>query len=153
MVNIALGAKLLWRLVIGDNDWWKRAICQRYLTRDKRRSLDSSPDRQAGSPIWKLIWASLAFFQESLIWILRNEKKINVWDDRFSASDILREDLSLAPLRQWFTSQGKSSLFDISNWHSNGAWKGWNLGPLPHHLTHVAQSFLLLLNGAALVHL
>jgi hypothetical protein len=58
----------------------------------------------------------------------------------------------LALVRAWLSSQGKSSLFDISEWHSNGLWKGWNLGDVPPHLSRVVQSFLLLINGSTLVH-
>jgi hypothetical protein len=33
-----------------------------------------------------------------------------------------------------------------------GVWKGWDLGLVPPHLIHLAQSFLLILKGAAPVH-
>lgn len=66
-VNIALGAKLLSRLVTGNKEWWKQAICRKYLTRNQPRCLDLVPDNKAGSPIWKMLKASLPFFRDSLI--------------------------------------------------------------------------------------
>jgi hypothetical protein len=41
-INIALGEKILWRLVSDGNDWWKKAICNKYLSRNRKRSLGCS---------------------------------------------------------------------------------------------------------------
>jgi hypothetical protein len=30
LVNIALGSKLLWRLIKGNKEWWKSAIIKKY---------------------------------------------------------------------------------------------------------------------------
>jgi hypothetical protein len=38
-------------------------------------------------------------------------------------------------------------------WHSNGSWKGWNLGEVPPNLIPTSQSFLLIINGSTPVHL
>jgi hypothetical protein len=56
-------------------------------------------------------------------------------------------------IRTWLTNQGKISLFDISEWHSNGSWKGWNLREVPLNLSESSHSFLLLINGLAPIHL
>jgi hypothetical protein len=67
-INIALGAKLLWRLVSDGNDWWKKEICYKYLTRNRKRCLDVAPTQQIGSPIWKLLSASLPLLRDHLFW-------------------------------------------------------------------------------------
>jgi len=74
-INIALGAKLLWILITGGNDWWKKAICYKYLSRNRRRCLDIDPNHQSGYRIWKLIRSSLPFFQDHLSWSPGNGKK------------------------------------------------------------------------------
>jgi hypothetical protein len=68
--NIALGAKILWRLVIGKQEWWKKVPVQKYLEGDQLRCLDTTPPTQPGSPIWKLLKASLPLFQSKATWIL-----------------------------------------------------------------------------------
>ena len=34
-MNKALGAKLIWRLVIGRKDWWKEVIRKKYIRRPR----------------------------------------------------------------------------------------------------------------------
>jgi len=57
-VNVALGSKLLWRMVTGKNEWLKKALLKKYFSVERRRCLDNPPSRQVGSPILKLLWAS-----------------------------------------------------------------------------------------------
>ena len=41
--NIALGEKILWRLVTGRQAWWKKVIVHKYLGGDRLRGVDSPP--------------------------------------------------------------------------------------------------------------
>jgi hypothetical protein len=36
LMNIILGSKLLWRMVMGENEWWKRALLKKYFSGKKK---------------------------------------------------------------------------------------------------------------------
>jgi hypothetical protein len=151
--NLALGAKILWRLVTDNQEWWKRVILNKYLTGDRLRCLDSPPSRILGSPIWKLLRASLPLFQSKATWIPGNGKKICVWTDSIMGHPPLLQTNSLQPLYQWCTANHKLSLFDISQWHRSGIWAGWHIPDLPDQLTGAFQTLCSLLKGCAPSHL
>jgi hypothetical protein len=47
LMNISLGAKLLWRLLTGKNEWWKKTLLFKYFSRDQLCSLDKAPTIQS----------------------------------------------------------------------------------------------------------
>jgi hypothetical protein len=114
-INIALGEKLLWRLITDGNDWWKKAIFHKYLSRNRRRCLDIDPDHQSGSPIWKLIRSSLPILRIIFPGVPGNGREINLWEDCFSASRILKDISFLDPVRTWLTNQGKFPFLTSQN--------------------------------------
>jgi hypothetical protein len=52
-------------LVTGSNDWWKKAICHKYLIRNQRKNMDLVLDNKAGSfhriKAWKTSGRHLKF--------------------------------------------------------------------------------------------
>jgi hypothetical protein len=74
LINIALGANLLWRLVTGSKEWWKSTIVKKYRMGNRKRCLDLDPVCHFGSPIWKLLQTSIPFFEENLSWVPGNGK-------------------------------------------------------------------------------
>jgi hypothetical protein len=77
-INIALGEKLIWCLITGGKDWWKKEICYKYLSKNRKRFLETVTLSQTGSPFLKLIQASMSLIQNHLNWILGNEKEIKI---------------------------------------------------------------------------
>ena len=49
-------------------------------------------------------------------------KRIQIWEDK---ADNTQQRDSLVDLKTWVDSENISTIFDISNWHSNGRWVGW----------------------------
>jgi len=47
--NIALGFKMLWRMVIQKNEWWKKVIIHKYFLGERLCFLDNEPVVQWGS--------------------------------------------------------------------------------------------------------
>jgi hypothetical protein len=72
LMNIAMGDKLLWRLIIGNLTWWKKAIWKKYFTRNRLRCVDLHPKVDIGSPIFKFILATRILICAKLNWIPRN---------------------------------------------------------------------------------
>jgi hypothetical protein len=130
-INLALGAKLIWRVITGEKEWWKKSLCNKYLSKVRKRCVEGVDLGKSGSPIWKLIQASVPLIQSHLNWNPGNGKEIKIWEDNFSEMGVLSSIPSLNHFKLWLSSSGKSTLYDISNWHKNGTWESWNLGEVP----------------------
>jgi hypothetical protein len=114
ITNSAMGAKLLWRLISGGNDWWKQAIINKYRLGKRKRSMDNPQTHQAGSQIWKLIKGAIPFFREHLSWIPGNGKSIKIWQDRIFGVTFNPSDENLMELKCWMLGLSKRTLYDIS---------------------------------------
>jgi hypothetical protein len=79
--NLAMGAKILWNLVSRKNDWWKRILQKKYLVGSRLRCLDQRHSLDSGSPIGKLLSASIPLIQSQLTWIPGNGRKILIGAD------------------------------------------------------------------------
>ena len=53
-MNLALGAKILWRIVSGENGWWKQILRKKYMKEARKRCMDDLPLTGKGSTIWIL---------------------------------------------------------------------------------------------------
>jgi len=122
--NLMLGAKILWRLVIGKQEWWKKVLVNKYLEGDRLRCPDSSPPCQPSCPIWKLLKASLPLFQRKATWILGIGHQISIWRDNIMGNLPLQEEEGMQPPISWCSEHGINTLFDLSKWHSHGSWDG-----------------------------
>jgi hypothetical protein len=58
LMNITMGAKLLWSLIIGKLTWWKQAIWKKYFRGNKLKSVDLHTKVETSSPIFKLLLAA-----------------------------------------------------------------------------------------------
>jgi hypothetical protein len=63
LVNEALGAKLLWRMISGDYANWKKALVNKYFQKDRLRGVDLPIGSSYGFTIWKLLKESLPLLQ------------------------------------------------------------------------------------------
>jgi hypothetical protein len=39
MMNVAMGVKLLWRMITGKPSWWKKVLWRKYFQRNKEKML------------------------------------------------------------------------------------------------------------------
>jgi hypothetical protein len=70
-MNIVMGEKLLWILVIGKPAWWKQAI-KKNISQVQERDIESPPKVATSSPIFKLLIAAMPIICERLNWIPGN---------------------------------------------------------------------------------
>jgi hypothetical protein len=145
--NLALGAKLLWNLVTGKLTWSKHALWKKYFTGARRRCLDTTPKVSEGSYIFTVCQKASGFFKPHLTWILGNGKSILIWEDSILGEPPLDSRPSTSNLKDFLHAQKLSTLWDISNWHSNEieTWKNWKLPRCPSHLQNeeaLLQAFL-----------
>lgn len=83
--NIALGAKLLWRIITPNPGWAQLVLWKKYFRGQRARCLDN-PTNTSGSMIHKLCDKVSALINQHVHWIPRNEKHINIWEDRIMGS-------------------------------------------------------------------
>jgi hypothetical protein len=154
LVNLSMGAKILWNLVSGKNDWWKQAIKKKYLLGDRLRCLDQINSLSRGSPVGKLLSASIPLIQKQLTWIPGNGRKILIKEDSIMGKQPLWTHMNLRPLIIWLDRQGKKCIADISSWNmETGDWIGWNLTNTPTNLQEAAKQLQNLLKGCAPIHI
>lgn len=117
-----MGAKLLWRLVIGKKAWWKQALWKKYFTGSRARCLDYPPKATSSLSIFKLLLATKSIISDNLNWIPRNGRRISIWDDKILENDsqVLRASLLL--VRIWLEEQAILTLSQLSQWFVDGAW-------------------------------
>jgi len=69
LANIALVAKLLWRLFSRNKEWWKTTIVKKYKMGTRKRFIDQKNVNHNGSPTWKLLCSFIPHIKEKLTWI------------------------------------------------------------------------------------
>jgi hypothetical protein len=149
LANLALGEKMLWRMISGDYANWKKTLVNKYFQRDRLRGVEIPIGPSSISPIWKSLQVSLPLLQSQLSWIPGNGKSIRIWEDKILHKPPLIQEISLTPLREWLHAQNKYFLNDISIWDIEGLWKGWNLGNIPEALKIQADQLLSHMQGVA----
>jgi hypothetical protein len=107
-----------------------------------------------GSPIGKLLSASIPLIQSQLTWIPGNGRKILIGADSIMGKQPLWHHMHLRPLINWLDMQGKKHISDISSWNTDtGDWIGWNLPNIPSNLQDAAHQIQTLLKGCAPIHI
>jgi hypothetical protein len=150
LLNLALGTKILWRMVTRQNEWWKKDILHKYFTESRLRCLDHPPLEKSGSQIWNLLKASLPLIQNNLSWSPGNGKNIKLATDRIHGSAPLEHEASLLLILSWLSNQGKHSLYDISTWNrTTGKWLSWDLGNPPTNIQPISHLLISRLKGCA----
>ena len=96
--NVALGAKLLSRIIAPNPGWAQLALWKKYFRGQRTRCLDN-PKSISGTMIHKLCAKASSLINLHAHWIPGNGKHIKIWDDRIMGSDPLSEDRSLVLLR------------------------------------------------------
>eukprot|EP00253_Pinus_taeda_P029236 PITA_29236 len=79
--NIALGAKLLWRIIAPNPGWAQLVLWKKYFRGQRAYCLDN-PITTSGTMIHKLRDRSSGLIKQHMHWIPRNGKRINIWEDR-----------------------------------------------------------------------
>jgi hypothetical protein len=147
--NLALGAKLLWRIISGKTAWCKEALWKKYFSGPRRRCVERLPNVQMGSPIFTLCRKLNEQFISQLTWVPKNGKQIKIWDDSILGDPPLNLNQNLQRLQTWMDEQNLRTLFDISVWGTarHKQWQGWAVSNLPLELEQEWASLKISLHG------
>jgi ribonuclease HI len=131
--NLALGAKLLWKMVTGKPSWSKLALWRKYFRGPRDRSLEFPCKETKSSPIFALCKKALPHFSPHLTWVPKNGKKIRIWTDSIMGDPPLEHRQDLLCLKNWMDSQNIVTLSDISIWGEDRlqSWQGWGVPNRP----------------------
>jgi hypothetical protein len=109
-MNIAMGEKLVWRMITRKLEWWKKVLWKKYFKGSRMRCIDSPLESQKGSHIMKLIAVMIPLIRAKITWIPGNGKKIQIWNDSILGNEALSSKIHLAPLKTWMVGAGLKTL-------------------------------------------
>eukprot|EP00253_Pinus_taeda_P015965 PITA_15965 len=146
--NMAMGFKLIWRILNGKGSWWAEVIKRKYLNGPNSNILsDTIVDRQC-TPVWKLIKKALPYFRNHISRVPGSGREINIWADRIMGSKPRNSTQNLRPLQIWMETKNLNSLYDISTWEHN-SWKDWKSLSPPTNLRDLWAELKISLSGSA----
>jgi ribonuclease HI/exonuclease III len=147
--NLAMGGKILWKMIRGNSTWSSKALRTKYFCGHKERCLERPPLTRKGSPILSLCLKALDLITSRLSWIPGNGRKIKFWEDSILGQTPLRSLKGLENIKSWLHSNNKFTLWDLSVWEQGGLWLKWDLGDYPQTLDTEARSLLEALQGCS----
>ena len=152
MMNLALGAKILWRIVFGEKVWWKEILWKKYMKEARKIYVDEYPLTGKGSPIWNLCKKAAYIIKNHLHWLPRNGKQIRIWYEILGPISPANHLTTFADLKQWLDHLNIYTLFYLSTWKNNRIWGGWKDLDVPEHIKFDLNSLHSLLRGSTPVH-
>eukprot|EP00253_Pinus_taeda_P016021 PITA_16021 len=148
LANIAMGFKLIWRIINDKGSWWTDVIKKKYLNGANSNILAETIIDRPSTPVWKLIKNSLPQAKPLISRAPGNGKKTSIWNDRIMGTEARGALLNSRPLQQWMEQANQRTLFDISQWNQN-EWKGWKSLALPPNLEKSWADLKVSLSGFA----
>ncbi|XP_059066513.1 uncharacterized protein LOC131857805 [Cryptomeria japonica] len=91
--NLALGAKLAWRMYEQPQKTWCKIMTAKYLDSNDADRIFTVANSINGSPIWKFIWESRNIIIEHLTWKIGNDGKAKFWRDSWNGDISLAEEI------------------------------------------------------------
>jgi ribonuclease HI/exonuclease III len=151
MQNLALGAKILWKMITGKLTWSKKALWRKYFRGPRDRCLELPSKEVKSSPSFALCKKVIPLFAPHLTWVPKNGKKIRIWTDSIMGEPPLEQHQELQDLKNWMDSQHLTTLSDISVWEEERPhlWHGWEAPNRPVNLQRQWETLKNLLQGKA----
>lgn len=145
---MAMGYKLVWRILNERGTWWTEVIKRKYLNGINSNILSENIIERPCTPVWKLIKKTLPHFKSYISRAPGNGKDTNIWDDKIMGTEARATIIKYKPLQRWMDDAKLKTLFDISLWDQN-CWTGWRPLPLPEILKNLWAELKTSLTGSA----
>ena len=123
-MNLALGAKILWRIVTGKRTWWKEILQKNYMIGDRKRCIEAIDQSRKGTHVLELCKKVTYIIHDQIYWILGSAKQVKIWDDNIGPTSHVNFTQELAELMRWMEQANARTLYDLSKWMSRGRWDG-----------------------------
>lgn len=144
LLNLALGAKMVWRLITGDSVWWKAVLEAKYLNSTRDQLLDTNIPIRDSSNIWKLCKKTIPFIAQNISKTPGEGSSISISMDRILGQNSIGSNKEAVPAINWLNNRGIWNLAQITQWgNQTHSWTGWSF---PNYPKEIEASFLVLEN-------
>jgi len=147
--NLAMGGKILGKMIRGNSTWSSKSLRTKYLCGHKERCLECPPLTRKGSPILSLCLKALDLITSRLSWIPGNDKKTKFWEDSILGQTPLRSLERMDNIKSWLHSNSKFTLWDLSVSDQGNLRLKWDLGVYPRPLETQVQTLMDALQGCS----
>eukprot|EP00253_Pinus_taeda_P004040 PITA_04040 len=152
LLNLALGAKIVWRLITGPTTWWKKVLEVKYLNCTREQLLDSNIPKRVCTKIWQLCKKAIPFMRQNISKVPGGGNSINFSNDKILGQQPMGSKEEVIPIITWLNNKGIYHLSQISKWDTHThAWIGWNLPDSPNVLETSLNALKKLLHSKSLV--
>lgn len=148
LANLAMGFKLIWRIITEQGTWWAEILKKKYLSGSNSNILADTIAERPCTPVWKMIKKALPLLKTCISKVPGNGKQTSIWNDRIMGQEAKEKLPHLRQLQQWMMGKNLTSLYDISEWEQD-RWKGWKIRSIPNRLREQWNNLKLSLAGAA----
>jgi hypothetical protein len=141
LVNLALGGKILWKLLHKPTHPVSVNLHSKYGPKKSLSNLQNDNTTNC-TQVWKLCCKRSNFFKKMVYRIPGNDKRTHLWLDRIMGREPLADNLDITYLRDWMERERVNNLYDLSKWDHHGDWAGWDFQGVPAPLS-LQQSMLI----------
>lgn len=92
LMNLALGAKLVWNLYYKSDQKWARVILNKYLDSQDTTWIFSIMNPISDSTTWNSIYACTDIISNHITWDIGNGEKADFWSDSWEGFPALAAD-------------------------------------------------------------
>ena len=111
--NIAMLAKLNWRLYQENDSLWAKVLLSKYCSRQRMKVRD--PDSLPCSPTWKAIKVGFPVFEKGVYWSVGSKSTLNFWESKWVKGCSIREQIA-GPLSPQDASLIVADVFHDGQW-------------------------------------
>ena len=111
--NIAMLAKLNWRLYQEKDSLWVKVLLNKYCSRHRMEA--KNPDSLPCSPTWKVIKVGFPIFEKGVYWSVGSHTLLNFWESKWVKGCSIREQI-VGSLNLQDTSLSIAEVFHDGQW-------------------------------------
>ncbi|GLJ18910.1 hypothetical protein SUGI_0337940 [Cryptomeria japonica] len=91
MQNLALGAKLIWKIYRSLEKLWCTIIQKKYLDNDDPARILTAIDTNGGSMIWKFIKECRYIITDHISWKIGDGRRAKFWEDSWDGQESINK--------------------------------------------------------------
>lgn len=89
LMNLAMGAKLIWAMCSGGDKKWVRILKNKYLGSVEPKRILTTLNPPKGSIIWNYILECMDIINSHVTWEIGNKQNTSFWNDSWGGGEIL----------------------------------------------------------------
>lgn len=101
LMNATLGMKIAWRLIIGNESWWKKALINKSLNVSKENLLNGNIPIRQSTQVWKLVKRFIPIMGSHISKTPGNGRKTLIWEDIIMGKDPLQDHSKMEVIQEW----------------------------------------------------